>query len=212
MLALAQNAPTPTETEEVEETPPAQMQSSCVAGDREDSLTILLPQDRMGSTVAAHPTFFFYIPPNSAEKAEFVLYENVDEPIYKSRFAITGRPGIMSLRLPIYMNLQPLEVGKTYQVSFTLICNVLEPSENITVTGKIERTRESQTLNSQLQNAPARDRPEIYADAGMWLDALSSLAMLRRAEGNDPALISEWEKFLNSMGLGKLADRPLLMP
>jgi len=56
------------------------------------------------------------------------------------------------------------------------------------------------------------DRVIIYAKAGIWYDALSNLAELRRRNPNDPTVIRDWQELLKSVGMEKIAQEPLFQP
>lgn len=167
-------------------------------------LTALIPDTNLGLTTSEYPTFFWYIPKTAAKTAEFVLNDGTKD-IYKTSFAIAGTPGIVSLTLPKTTTLPPLEVGKNYSWSFALICDPEESSSIDFVQGWVQRVVLNPSVSAKLEKAAPRDRPGIYASAGIWNDALMSLAELRRAKPNDSVLAKDWESILKSVGLTKVA-------
>jgi hypothetical protein len=208
-VSPARANPLPVQTAQIEDA------EGCILGDREaqQPLTALIPtEDRVISTLARYPTLLFYLPPTAAERAEFILYDNRRQPLYKVAFVISGEGGIISLNLPTKINLQPLEIGQRYGFSLSLICDPSAPDRNLTVGGRIERIELPERVEMEIENAPLGDRPRIYAEAGLWLDALTQLAALRRANPNDPALLREWESTLNALGLEPIAQAPFVNP
>lgn len=167
-------------------------------------MALLPPNQSQISTVKGLPSFFFYLPKTSAQTAEFVLSNDSNQILYKLRFAITGNPGLIRLQLPGFINLQPLKIQKIYSWSFSILCNPLSPSQNLTLTGTVERLPLSGNLATQLQNASPNSHPQIYAEAGLWMDAFSSLADVSQLPLEDGSNQEEWETLLQLMGLEAL--------
>ncbi|WP_367289813.1 DUF928 domain-containing protein [Laspinema palackyanum] len=167
-------------------------------------MALLPPNQSQISTVKGLPAFLFHIPETSAQTAEFILLNDRNQILYKLRFAITGNPGIILLQLPGFINLEPLEIQKIYPWSFSMICNPISPSQNLTLTGTVERVPLSGNLATQLQNSAPSRHPQIYAEAGLWMDAFSSLADVSQLPLEDRSNQEELETLLELMGLEKL--------
>jgi hypothetical protein len=176
-------------------------------------LTALIPANNIGFTVAAYPSFSFYVPPVPAQASplsiEFVLKEN-DQEVYTTTFMTTGKGGIVSISLPTYAGLPPLEVGKNYQWFLSMVCDSEQRSLDVFVHGSIQRVAPTAQLNNNLNAATPNKRPDVYAEAGMWFDALTTLAELRRSNPNNSAYSAEWEQLLKAVGLDNIAKEPLL--
>jgi hypothetical protein len=177
-------------------------------------LTALVPSDRFGTTVAAYPKFFVYMPATLAEGSplpvEFVLTDASGNTLYKSTFKTTGKPGILTIALPTQAGLPPLAVGQDYKWSFSIICGSDERSLDLTVGGGIRRVELNPTLANQLQQASPEKQVQLYAEAEVWQDTLATLAQLRRDYPNDAAIASEWEKLMSAVGLSDIAQESLL--
>lgn len=179
--------------------------SFCVTG--KTPLTVLVPSSRIGLTVAARPTFFVYVPPTSAKTAEFVLQDDKDNDIYRTTVELTGTPGVVSLALPA--TAPALAVGKDYLWYFSIVCQPKDRLEDVFVSAWVQRVQPTKTVTDALKRASARDRPNVYAQASLWYDTLSSLAELRRSNPNDARLTSDWTQLLNFVGLNKVSREPL---
>ncbi len=182
----------------------------CLAG---KALTALVPSNRFGATVAAYPTFFVYMPAVSPQNpslpVEFILEDADENELYKATFQTTGRPGIVTLSLPTGAGLSPLQVGRDYKWSFSIICQPGESTENIEVGGWVRRVELNPTLNTQLKQASLQRQVELYAEAEIWQDALATLVQLRRNNPSDPAVAAEWAKLLSAAGLENLTQELL---
>ncbi|MCU0565031.1 MAG: DUF928 domain-containing protein [Oculatellaceae cyanobacterium Prado106] len=177
------------------------------------SLTALIPDKNLGLTTSTTPTLFWYVPENSANAAEFILMDDQDNEIYKARFQITGEAGIISLSLPEEAGLPPLQVGKDYHWSFSLMCATQDTPDNsgiIFTEGWIQRIEPDAALQQRLASATLEERPSIYAEAGIWQEAIASLATLRRTQPDNTAITARWGTLLESIGLGNLAAQPLM--
>lgn len=177
-------------------------------------LTALLPSNRFGVTVAAYPTFFVYVPtllPQTPPMpVEFLLEDASGNEVYRANFQTNGKAGIMALNLPTRAGLAPLEVGQDYKWSFSMICQSIERSRDISVEGVIRRVELNSTLKNQLQQASPQKRVELYAEAEIWQDALATVIQLRREYPNDNAIAQSWSKLMAAAGLDNLAQESLL--
>lgn len=170
------------------------------------------PTMAFGTTTAKYPTFLIYVPPiDPGKKAQviFVLKSEEGEDIYQTSFTITGQGGILNISLPAYANLPPLEVNKSYQWLFDLVC-VARNSASLgdipisSLNGWIQRIDPSPNLMQQLEQARTpEDKVAVYAQNGIWYEALNTLVELRRANPNDRSLEANWVALLESVGLPK---------
>ncbi|WP_198017853.1 DUF928 domain-containing protein [Oscillatoria acuminata] len=194
--------------ETLAQNPPREELNACNPGATPtDPLMALLPPNQSQiSTVKGLPAFLFHLPETSAQTAEFLLFNESNQILYKLRFAITGNSGIIRLELPGFINLEPLEIQQIYRWSFSIICNPLSPSQNLTLTGTVQRLPLSRSLATQLQNASPSRHPQIYAEAGLWMDAFSSLVDVSQLPLEDGSNQEEWETLLEFMGLEALEE------
>lgn len=180
-------------------------------------LTALTPEDSYGQTTKAYPTFYFYVPQfyaEAANRAEFVLQDESGVELYKATFQMGNNAGIISLSLPENANLPPLEIGQDYYWSFALACeqasDPTDQSSDIYVEGWLQRVVPSAEVTEELETVSLSDRPAVYAAEGIWYDAVSILAELRRAEPGNQALRAKWTQLLQSVGLESIAEEPLV--
>lgn len=161
-------------------------------------------------TVSERPTFFVNVPQTSAKEAGFLLWDETGEEILDKTLAITANQGILSYTLPA--DFPGLEVGKKYKWRFSLFCDPTggDRSADPVTSGWIERVQPSATVAKQLQTTTNKQRVLIYAENGYWHDTLKALADLRAANPSDLTLLRDWDDLLQSVGLGGIANRPLI--
>jgi len=162
-------------------------------------------------TTAAYPTFFIYVPQSSAQALEFVLKDDTNgKLLYKATFKPNVQSGIVSISLPANSNLPSLETDKDYTWAFSTIYDPQNRALDLKVEGLIKRILPDPNLTIQLQKAQPQERASLYATSGFWQDTLGTLADLRRLRPSDTAIKTDWEDLLKSVGLGKIAQAPLL--
>ncbi len=172
------------------------------------TLTVLAPSNNVVTTVSGNPTLFWYVPNTKAELADFMIFDNQDEVVYKTTLALKGVPGVVKLSLPATVSLQP---GTTYKWVFSLKCDLADPSGDAFVHGWLERTKLSREEVNKL--AGVKDplkQAEMYAQAQVWQETLTILAQLRDNRPNDPIVNEAWNELLKSVDLEDIANQPLI--
>ncbi|MEG4351568.1 DUF928 domain-containing protein [Microcoleus sp. LAD1_D3] len=199
--------------EDIDERPPTQpgrpVRGGC-ASISQLGLTALVPTNKIGRTVFDYPTFFFYLPPTEAESAEFILKDQSGNQIYKQDLTISNLSGVIGVSIPTNKNVAPLEVGKSYTWNFTVICDSQDRSADQIQIGTVRRVELSADIRRQLDQADPRQKTFIYAENGIWQDALSTLAAARRDQPNDTTFKADWESLLDSVKLGEIAQEPIV--
>jgi Domain of Unknown Function (DUF928) len=136
-----------------------------------------------GLTIAAQPTFWFYVPYISTEKfpkrvARFVLLDEDDRPVWNELMNVELRdhPQLVEYPLPY-----ALETGKLYNWYFSVICDADKLSRNSTVRGWVQRTEPPLDLQRNLREAPYFEQYLAYANNDLWFEMVSSLVNIRRS-------------------------------
>lgn len=170
------------------------------------ALTALVPSNQFGLTWAERPTLWVYLPKTSARQLVLSISEKGDLPHSQSFLPITGDAGIMGIQVAITD--PPLEVGKSYQWAVVLVCGDRPSPNDPFVTAWVRRVIPSKPFSNQ---PSALDRAVQYSAQGVWYDAVTTLATMRRSQPNDVGLTKIWTDFLAqpTVGLGAIANEPL---
>jgi hypothetical protein len=175
-------------------------------------LTALVPNVPENSnwavTVAASPKFFVYVPKSSARKAEFVLKDEDQNDVYRTSFAISGQAEIIEIRLPEKTS---LPIDKPYSWYFTLFCNPIDRSQNAFTNSATLRIKINSALEAQINQSKPIERYKLYAQNGIWHEAVATLAEERRKNPDDATLAAEWKKLLESAGIKDVVDAPFIL-
>lgn len=138
-----------------------------------NTVTLLVPQDHTATTVSEYPIFFWYLSQKLSLPLRFTLLEPGKQPLFTEE--LSPEPGIVALKLP--ENSPPLEVGKTYRWTVTVICNPKRPSRNLFAQAWIERVpspvsqKFAENISADIDGASFCSID--YAKAGIWYDALA---------------------------------------
>lgn len=168
-----------------------------------------------GTTIASHPTFWFYLPDSnrSLRSVEFVLQDEQDNDVYRTTVSLPSVPGIVSVQLP--STLTPLAINQNYhwflKTEIANNCDQVSPViAKDSVEGWVQRVSPNPTLTNQLKSAPPEQQISLYAQNGLWYDALTALAQLRKQKPHSETLKANWHQLLHSASLDEIADRSLV--
>lgn len=166
-------------------------------------LTALIPQSQPALTVSERPTFWVYVP-YAAGDIELIHFSiQQDGSAILLGFTPPDRPGILAITLPD--RAAPLEIGQTYQWSLSVSCNGAA-SDAPFVEGSVQRVAIEPALTTALEAASPREQAAIYAENGIWYDALTTLGNLYRTDSNNTELAADWAALLSALEID-LHDR-----
>jgi hypothetical protein len=151
-------------------------------------LTALIPESNVAITVAKYPTFFFYIPDANlalVKHVELVILDQNRQVVYQKTVKLKSRDTIVSIALSDSPSLPPLEIGKSYNWSFSVAFDEIDRSDESYVTGWIKRV----SLDSKLQHKLNTALPQQNPDHANFS--------------------SDWESLLQQVGLPEIAKKPL---
>lgn len=171
------------------------------------SLMPLLPETKEGLTVSERPTLFVYVPETKAEQGYFILKDQTEDYYYQTQVSIPQEGGIVRLTLP--ESAPALEIGTTYQWSFVVACELPARADSPRVEGWLQRVEPTAKLNNY-QGVDSIEAATSYGSEGIWYDAVTTLADLRRSQPQ--TYNQEWVDFLSSVGLENVANEPILEP
>ena len=174
----------------------------------EDGLPIpLVPVSGMGETIAEYPTISWYVPKTTAEVVEFELHDADGEEIYSASYTLEQsnedfvEPGIMSLTIPPFAKIPPLEIGKEYSWKVKVLCRRDDSSAGYESDEiPLKRVAIDPNLESLIQQATPQERFALYEEADVWYEKLNTMLELLQNNPNDQELASAWDKLLKSVG------------
>jgi hypothetical protein len=147
-----------------------------VAGRDVFVLSVLAP-DHKALTVSDQPSLYWFISSDTSLPIELAIADpNATEPLLETRLPSPAPRGVHRIRLADFP--VKLEPGVAYRWSVTVVPDANRRSRDILASGTIERVEPSAVLAARLQSARTGDLPFIYAEEGIWYDALAVLSDL----------------------------------
>lgn len=160
-----------------------------------------------GLTSAERPSFWFVIPEGEQAPVEFILQNKQNGYTHRVEFPLPKMSaGLVQLSLPD--DIPPLELNKRY--FWTLAIGATSSQPQTYVQGSIYRVPLTTTVREQIDSATGLEQVSLYAQNGLWHDAVMSLAKLRQAAPDDPQLTRAWTELLKQINLEDIAAYPLL--
>lgn len=184
----------------------------CAMGEEQPQLplTLLVPEGKFGLTVSQYPQFLVYVPETSAAEAEFVLREVDGDYEYRTELTLPQTEGIVTLELP--RTEKALEVGIEYEWMFVIVCDADRRDKDVIDAGIVKPTELSSSQQSQIEQAEPAEQAALYAEYGIWYEAVSTLANLQCFDSNSSSLQANWQQLLTSesVKLDPVVTQPLL--
>jgi hypothetical protein len=161
-----------------------------------------------GLTTAERPTFWFMLPELDSAPVEFILQDEEDRYIHKANFTLPYplSKGVIQVDMPD--SVPALEFNKRY--TWTLATAATSKHANMFVQGNIYRVPLATNLQQPIGQATELEKVMLYAQYGLWHDAIASLAKLRQSNPQDAQIKTAWFNLLNQAQLGEIARQPLL--
>src|SRR6185369_7399227 len=140
-------------------------------GDATVTLDVLAP-DEIGVTTQEQPSlFWFQSKPKNARFELTLLEDNKVKPIVQVSIERSSKAGIQRLKLSDHG--AKLTPGVEYQWVVALITDADNRSKDLVASGVIKRVEPPADLKDKVSKAAPNSLAAVYADAGIWYDALS---------------------------------------
>ncbi|MDY6901472.1 MAG: DUF928 domain-containing protein [Cyanobacteriota bacterium] len=174
-----------------------------------------------GLTTDEYPTFWFFVPydKSSITEMEFVIQDKSQKPIrtiYREILNKPEKPGIISVSTKKAIE-EPLQIGKTkhqkkyhWFLKLKVKCSPQQAVESKSVDGWIERVNLNPQLTKRIEQATPLQKAALYAENGIWHNALTTLGEARLSQPNNASFLTNWLSLLKSEKLDKLENYPLV--
>lgn len=164
-------------------------------------------------TTSAYPTLWFYLPyeltPERPAELRLELPTTGDYVTQRTVLRLTeAKPGIIGIQVP--MTEAPMQVGQRADWTLVVQCDPRDFSANKFVNLSVQRIAVTKALQQQLAIAAPIDQVAIYTSAGIWENALTTLATLRQQSPNQSELATDWSQLLGAINLPEaLTHQPI---
>lgn len=163
------------------------------------TLHVLAPE-AVGKTIQAQPAlYWFQSAPSKAHLEIAILQDGVPEPILATSSLTASTPGVH--RLDLSKTDVRLSPGIEYQWVIALVTDPENRSTDLVASGFIERIQPDPALEQRLDAATPEAKPSTLIEAGLWYDALATLADRIRTNPSDTAALQARSELLRTVGL-----------
>jgi hypothetical protein len=126
------------------------------------------------------------------------------QPVLETRIAPPVQVGVHRIRLGDYgVRLAP---GVAYRWYVAVVPDSGRRSKDILAGGAIERVAPPEGLAAKLSQADKATVPFLYAEAGIWYDALATISELIDGAPNDPSLRRQRAALMAQVGLPEIGE------
>ena len=167
-----------------------------------------LAPNHVALTIQDQPILYWFLSSQTKHPVEVTLIiEEATQPLLEKRLSLPIQPGIHAIRLKDF-NLH-LSKATPYRWFVAVVPDPDRRSRDIIAGGMIERVESSEALRAKLSQADKRNIPYIYAESGIWYDAIMAISELIEANPNDMNLRKQRAALLEQAGLPEVAEYEL---
>ncbi len=157
----------------------------------------MLVPNHVALTTEARPLLYWYQSKASTLTLEVSVSEPKNpNPLMDSQITVSTTAGVHSFRVT-----KDLKPSVLYRWSVAAVVDPENRSQDLVASGVIKRIDPSLDLAAKLAQAAEQDKPALYAQSGIWYDALESLSTQIKKSPNDDALKRERANLLRQVGL-----------
>ena len=169
------------------------------AGDAAITLDVLAPDD-IGVTTQEQPSlFWFQSKPANAKFELTLLQDNKIKPLVQVLVERSTKAGIQRLKLSEHG--AKLSPGVEYQWVVALVTDPEKRSNDLVASGVIKRVEPGADLKEKITKATPASLAAVYAEAGIWYDALAVLSDEIEAQPDNKSLRAARSDLLSQVGL-----------
>ena len=173
------------------------------SGDSDLVLNVLAP-DQTGLTTQAQPTLYWYASRPTNTLIELILISDTAEVPVLSKNLLVTPGGVQAIDLVSYG--VTLALDTEYEWFVSVVTNTNQRSKDMTSGGTVRRVAPDAAVAARVAAAGERAAPRIYAEAGLWYDAIGSLSRLIERSPADPELRALRASLLEQIGLTAAAS------
>ncbi len=175
-------------------------------GDPLPALYVLSP-NQAGQTSQEQPPLYWYLTQPTQARIEISLFqENQAKPLLELALKESPKAGIQKLQLA--KEGAKLEPDREYQWVVAVVADPANRSKDVVASGVIKRIRPAAALGEQIAQADPARLPFVYAENGLWFDAVASIMGRLEAHPGDPGAVDQINGLLEQVGLKDVKISP----
>ena len=183
------------------------------SGDDLPVVSVLAP-DHVGLTVQEQPSLYWYLSKATTFPVELVIIISQGiqptAPLMEKRIPAPAQPGVHRIRLADFG--VRLSTGAQYQWFVSLVRKPDRRSNDVIAGGFIERVAPPEAVTVSLAQAGNAKAPHVYAESGLWYDAVMALSEMIEAAPKDRGLRQQRAALMKQVRLPEIAEYDLKQP
>ncbi len=182
---------------------PTRVSGGARGGGIDLSLLALVP-DHAALTTKAQPSLFWFQSKAAKAKLELTLVEpRKAKPLLALTSELANKAGIQRVKLADHkVELQPDVI---YEWSVAIVPDAKNRSKDVVAKGVIKRIKTPDAVAMSVDKADDVGRAAIYAENGIWYDALEAITNAIEAHPNDGSLREQRDSLLKQAGVPEAA-------
>jgi hypothetical protein len=182
---------------------PTRVSGGARGGGVDTSLLALVPE-HAALTTHAQPSLFWFQSKPAKAKLELALVEpKKAKPVLALTSGTANQVGIHRIKLANHkIELQP---DVLYEWTVAIVPDVDNRSKDVIAKGVIKRVSSPSGLAEKVENASDTEKAAMYAEAGIWYDALEAISNAVDAHPDDASLREQRASLLKQVGLPQAA-------
>lgn len=167
-------------------------------------LYVLAPQD-VGFTTEAKPDLFWFASDPSDARVKLKIYtDDPDKPLLEQTLPAVSAAGVQRTKLSGFgLELEP---RVEYHWRISLYAESPGHTGRAIAGGTIQRTSSWPKLEARLQNHPALERVRVYAEEGLWYDAIEQISNAIDGDPGNAAIRKQRAALLGQVGLSEASQ------
>jgi hypothetical protein len=182
---------------------PTRVSGGARGGGADTSLLALVPE-HAALTTHAQPSLFWFQSKPAKAKLELALVEpKKAKPVLALTSGTANKVGIHRIKLVNHkIELQP---DVLYEWTVAIVPDAENRSKDVIAKGVIKRVSSPSGLAEKVENVSDTEKAAIYAEAGIWYDALEAISNAVDAHPEDASLREQRASLLKQVGLPQAA-------
>jgi hypothetical protein len=174
-------------------------------GDKNVFVLSVLAPDHSGLTTSEQPSLYWFISNSTSLPIELTVIDSKGiKPLLETKLPAPAKAGIQRVRLADY-NIR-LAPGVAYRWFVAVVPEADRRSKDILAGGAIERVDVPSDLKAKMATTNKSELFALYADAGMWYDAVAAISEMIDAAPQDQTLRKQRAALLSQVGLSAISD------
>jgi len=182
---------------------PTRVSGGARGGGTDTSLLALVPE-HAALTTHAQPSLFWFQSKPAKAKLELALVEpKKAKPVLALTSGAANQIGIHRIKLANHkIELKP---DVLYEWSVAIVPDAENRSKDVIAKGVIKRISAPGDLDKKIENTSDTEKAAVYAEAGIWYDALEAISNAIDAQPDDASLREQRASLLKQVGLPEAA-------